>query len=51
MNDFNNFCGEIGDIEMELIVIKVKVEKNILNIEEKFVELCDCVEKLYIKIF
>lgn len=51
MKDFNNFCGEIGDIEMELIVIKVNVVKNILDIKEKFVELCECVEMLYVKIF
>lgn len=48
--DFNNFCGEIGDLETELTVIKVKVEKNISNIEEKSVELCDRAEKLYTKI-
>lgn len=49
--DFNNFCGEIGDLETELTVIKVNVVKNISDIEEKSVELCERAEMLYAKIF
>lgn len=48
--DFNNFCGEIGDLETELTVIKVNVVKNISDIEEKSVELCERAEMLYAKI-
>lgn len=48
--EFNNVCGEIGEFETELTVIKVKVEKNISDIEEKSVELSERAEKLYAKI-
>lgn len=48
--DLNNFCGEIGDIETELTVIKVNVVKNISDIKEKSVELCERAEMLYAKI-